>query len=639
MVNMVGAARISVKRTPFNGFTWFSVLALVLGLIILSACGNGMPSGVTTSNIGKLRVTSEGVAMTVAALWAAPRTDGGYDGGIEPTEVVVSTSKAHLGYHVDLSSIEAKGAGPSWEAATTSAAAFATLFSGTDPSHLKLDFNITGPIDGPSAGGLLTCALLAAYSGVSLKPDVTMTGTITPDGSIGLVGYVPRKIQAAADAGYRTVVIPAEVLRGNDKVSDGRTLNEYAESLGVALVPVRTVGEAFAALTGLASFYPVAEPPVLSARTQSSAAAVARNAVQRLRAKAGVSSSGVDAYTRGVAKRALTAAEADLASGNTAGAYGQGIFGAYRLVRAVGAARIDRVINGKGMKAARLVLSAEAQDVIRLARTEISRLRNIVPTTIEIQTSVPMLLNFPIYAAVAAEGVLAQLDAADDAETLIEMARVVAEERLAVVEALPDAEAIARSGGASPPAANAAPKFRAYEQLLNQAAQANERYADDVLGRQVKVDMRFTDQGLTAAISALRAIRASRSKNPNDTFSDAATGVAISMTDFWLTSALVTSAQAYGQDERSAVDTRRAFAAEAQDSAVTGASGTVFSLAAELADMGIRSELANWSTQWSTSVSDYYRGTPEETEAAWLAQSELWYDVIQVVMLRSMVAD
>jgi len=51
--------------------------------------------------------------------------------------------------------------------------------------------DISSPIiGGPSAGGALTVATIAAINKWSLKPNVVMTGMINPDGSIGPVeGY------------------------------------------------------------------------------------------------------------------------------------------------------------------------------------------------------------------------------------------------------------------------------------------------------------------------------------------------------------------------------------------------------------------------------------------------------------------
>jgi uncharacterized protein len=63
-------------------------------------------------------------------------------------------------------------------------------------------------VGGPSAGGATTVAAIAAMSGRSVRQDVAMTGTINSDGSIGQVGGVFEKVQAAAETGMREVLIP-----------------------------------------------------------------------------------------------------------------------------------------------------------------------------------------------------------------------------------------------------------------------------------------------------------------------------------------------------------------------------------------------------------------------------------------------
>jgi len=63
-------------------------------------------------------------------------------------------------------------------------------------------------IGGGSAGGAETIATIAALEGKSINPNVAMTGTINPDGTIGQVGGIPQKAKAAADAGYKLLLIP-----------------------------------------------------------------------------------------------------------------------------------------------------------------------------------------------------------------------------------------------------------------------------------------------------------------------------------------------------------------------------------------------------------------------------------------------
>jgi len=63
-------------------------------------------------------------------------------------------------------------------------------------------------VDGPSAGGLLTAAMLAGMTGADADPDFTMTGTINPDGSIGPVGGIPQKFRGAVAAGKHHLGYP-----------------------------------------------------------------------------------------------------------------------------------------------------------------------------------------------------------------------------------------------------------------------------------------------------------------------------------------------------------------------------------------------------------------------------------------------
>lgn len=63
-------------------------------------------------------------------------------------------------------------------------------------------------IGGPSAGGALTVATIAAINHWNIKPGVAMTGMIDPDETIGPVGGIPFKLQAAAAKGVKTFLVP-----------------------------------------------------------------------------------------------------------------------------------------------------------------------------------------------------------------------------------------------------------------------------------------------------------------------------------------------------------------------------------------------------------------------------------------------
>ncbi|MDD1652385.1 MAG: peptidase S16, partial [Methanomicrobiales archaeon] len=76
-------------------------------------------------------------------------------------------------------------------------------------------FSIEAPgevpaVDGPSAGALMTLLAIADLRGLALDPSVTLTGTIEPDGSVGAIGGILEKAQAAKAAGKRLLLLPAQ---------------------------------------------------------------------------------------------------------------------------------------------------------------------------------------------------------------------------------------------------------------------------------------------------------------------------------------------------------------------------------------------------------------------------------------------
>jgi predicted S18 family serine protease len=123
-------------------------------------------------------------------------------------------------------------------------------------------------VDGPSAGGVLAVAIMAAIRNQRIVDGVYMTGTINSDGSIGEVGGVPYKALAAAEAGARVILVPkglgTVVLYRPKTVAHGRIsfttyetatvgLGEYLAENGytVRVVEAGSVDEAYEEFTGL----------------------------------------------------------------------------------------------------------------------------------------------------------------------------------------------------------------------------------------------------------------------------------------------------------------------------------------------------------------------------------------------------
>jgi hypothetical protein len=279
---MLGVAGIQLPKTNHGTFLFLnqiqaydevvklfmntsrSARIIVTGCIVmaLTLAGCSAPTQSANSPQG-------GVTVDVPVMWVGTQDDGTEVGGVEITQVWTGKSSSP-GYSVDLSTVEAQGAGAAWQAASASAATVATLFNGSDPAKLDIRFTINSPIDGPSAGGILTVALMASMRNLKLNPEITMTGTISPDGSIGPIGGALSKVTAAQKAGYQKAIIPA----ANQFTRDPETketvdLVEYGEKIGITVVPVFQLSEAFTLLTG-EDLFPEASSSELKYRTSLS---------------------------------------------------------------------------------------------------------------------------------------------------------------------------------------------------------------------------------------------------------------------------------------------------------------------------------------------------------------------------------
>jgi hypothetical protein len=80
-------------------------------------------------------------------------------------------------------------------------------------------FSIRAPgevpaVDGPSAGALMTLLAISAIEERPLREDVTLTGTIDQDGTVGAIGGIVEKARAAKDSGKALFLLP----RANERL-------------------------------------------------------------------------------------------------------------------------------------------------------------------------------------------------------------------------------------------------------------------------------------------------------------------------------------------------------------------------------------------------------------------------------------
>ncbi|CAM3142764.1 ATP-dependent protease LonB [Paenibacillus taichungensis] len=107
---------------------------------------------------------------------------------------------------------------------------------GIRPNDYDLHVNFPGgtPIDGPSAGIAMATAITSAIQGRPIDHETAMTGEISIHGRVKPIGGVLAKVEAAFQAGAKTVIIPAE---------NWQSIFENLD--GLRVIPVDTVEDVF----------------------------------------------------------------------------------------------------------------------------------------------------------------------------------------------------------------------------------------------------------------------------------------------------------------------------------------------------------------------------------------------------------
>jgi hypothetical protein len=228
--------------------------------------------------------------------------------------------------------------GAQWRASVWLAAFLASQILDRDLTENRFNISVGGIVDGPSAGALMAVGFLAALTGAPVRPDASVTGALAPDGSLLPVEGIPEKLPAAQRAGKRIVGIPAGQARTTD--ARGETVDVVARgrALGIRVVEVEDLYDAYALLTGRRIERPA---PVDPARMRLGRVATA---ALRARARALLDRGPRDAEepvaegARAQAERARRKSVAHLASGQIAAAY----------IRAIQAAALESAVTWLG---------------------------------------------------------------------------------------------------------------------------------------------------------------------------------------------------------------------------------------------------------------------------------------------------
>ncbi|MFH1587363.1 MAG: S16 family serine protease [Candidatus Diapherotrites archaeon] len=110
--------------------------------------------------------------------------------------------------------------------------------------HIISDASV---VEGPSAGSAMTLLTISLLQGRNVPKNVSVTGTITPDGFVGPVGGVFEKAKEAARQGIKLFMIPEG--EANQTVKNGNTVEsinliEYGpKEWGMKIVEVKNIDQ------------------------------------------------------------------------------------------------------------------------------------------------------------------------------------------------------------------------------------------------------------------------------------------------------------------------------------------------------------------------------------------------------------
>ncbi|MBR2453347.1 MAG: ATP-dependent protease LonB [Clostridia bacterium] len=109
----------------------------------------------------------------------------------------------------------------------------------TEDFDVHINFPNCMPVDGPSAGTAIFCAVYSALKDMKISGTVAFTGEISIMGDVWGVGEVPLKIRAGMDAGAKKIIIPSA------------NWQEEYEKFEREIIPVSNVFELIDAAVGM----------------------------------------------------------------------------------------------------------------------------------------------------------------------------------------------------------------------------------------------------------------------------------------------------------------------------------------------------------------------------------------------------
>jgi uncharacterized protein len=243
---------------------------LLASILLITATAIPIQATSQPGNIynGTIQLTYHNVTVFAPAV---AQTDNGQEEGVISTITVTIQTNGTGRVFVDtlpLTDVDMQGS------ARLAVKVASALVRGDNRTHQNPDttdyffvVRTSAPtIGGPSAGAIMTIATIALLENWTLDNHTVMTGMINPDGSIGPIGGIPYKIDAAHSVGATRFLIPKgqmtyteliqETVTGNGWTQIvthpiARNVSDYAQQhYGMEVDEVETINDALHYFTG-----------------------------------------------------------------------------------------------------------------------------------------------------------------------------------------------------------------------------------------------------------------------------------------------------------------------------------------------------------------------------------------------------
>lgn len=605
-------ARLSALATALS--------CMLLAGFVLTGCGN------------PLATADDGFSVTVPVLWAGQDAEGQPTGGIEAAGVWTGADSTP-GYSVDLADIEAQGAGSAWQAASGSAASVGAFFSSVDPTTLGIRFTITGPIDGPSGGAALTVGVVAATRHQQLRPDVTMTGTITPDGTVGRVSGIPAKLRAAAENGYKTVLLPQANMVDRSNSDVPASMEEFGKTLGLTVTGIDDLSDAYQHMTGAALNASTTQPVAMSAPVVAAVNAETAELLKRF--SAALKRSSIPAKQLADLTSTLSAAKSAHTAGDTATSYARAMAGYRELLRTDATVRTTEALKRSGAAKVQSALLAEAKSLERAASDLRQQYAGTTSFGLYQELALPTALAPLTYAIAVLTDVQKSIQTDSSSANLVSSAAIAADQRASINSAAPTSRAVVAASASVPSEADAPAidLLSGYTNFLVKAGNANQEYFNEVLGgSRSKGSITGTLQQLVRTLGEQSAAIPTDEQDLASEFVQSSEALSY----FIFSTALVTDQQAFEiRDEQLGAPSGRLPDPEPVRNSISTGKQTVDATVSSLAKRDVNAELANWLATWGTQAATVTSGTPDEIRGSVVALHQIWGACVNALILQA----